>query len=120
MFLLAIGGILIFDLTPSQLLPSELKKLFFKFPPIDTIGHFISFFLLTWLVNSLLKIPRALTIITLILYAVLTEVGQSYLVFRSAEFTDSLADIIGISSFFIIKAVYDQCVKIRNSSPNHS
>lgn len=115
-FLFIIGGIVIFDLIPSKLIPIEFTKLFYKTPPIDTIGHFISFFLLTWLINSLLKVPMILTAITLVFYAVLTEIGQYYLVFRSAEFTDVLADTVGVFSFILIKLTYLQFMKIRKPS----
>lgn len=69
---------------------------------IDTIGHFIGFFLLTWLISTFVKLPISVVAITLIFYAAASELGQAYLGFRNGEFTDFVADIIGIGSFIFI------------------
>jgi len=42
----------------------------------------------------------------LIFYAALTEVGQSFLGYRSGELGDFIADIIGISLFVLTKWLY--------------
>lgn len=69
---------------------------------IDTIGHFIGFFLLTWLLSTLVKLPITVAALTLVFYAAASELGQAYLGFRNGEFTDFVADIIGIGSFIFI------------------
>lgn len=78
----------------------------FRFPQIDTIGHFTSFFLLTWFVHSLLKISLGRTIITLMLYGALTEFGQHFLVYRQGDITDYIADVFGILFFALLKFLY--------------
>lgn len=77
-----------------------------RFPQIDTIGHFTSFFLLTWFVHSLLKVELGRTILTLLVYGGLTELGQHFLVYRQADFIDYLADVCGILFFAFVKLLY--------------
>ncbi|MGJ8691986.1 MAG: VanZ family protein [Thalassotalea sp.] len=69
---------------------------------IDTIGHFIGFFLLTWLLTTFVKLPVTVAGLTLIFYAAATELGQAYLGFRNGEFTDFVADIVGVAAFILI------------------
>jgi len=88
------------------LLPAELKKIVFRSPQIDTIGHFIVFFILAWLIHSLIKLTLLDTLITLSFYGALSELGQYYLGFRNGEFSDFFADIAGISSFILLKLLY--------------
>ncbi|WP_114326008.1 VanZ family protein [Candidatus Colwellia aromaticivorans] len=88
------------------LLPVELKKIVFRSPQIDTIGHFIGFFILAWLIHSLIKLTLVETLITLSFYGALSELGQYYLGFRNGEFSDFFADIAGISSFILLKLLY--------------
>lgn len=88
------------------LLPTELKKIVFRSPQIDTIGHFISFFILAWLTHSVLKLTLVKILITLSFYGALSELGQYYLGFRNGEFSDFFADIAGISSFILLKLLY--------------
>jgi hypothetical protein len=88
------------------LLPKALTKLIFRSSQIDTIGHFITFFVLTWCISSVIKTPFITTFITLAFYAALTELGQYYLGFRSGEFSDFFADIAGISCFILLKFSY--------------
>lgn len=87
-------------------IPTELKKVVFRSPKIDTIGHFIGFFILAWLVHSLIKLTLVETFITLSFYGALSELGQYYLGFRNGEFSDFLADIVGISLFILLKLLY--------------
>ena len=82
---------------------AEVRDIVFQFTKIDTIGHFISFFCLTWLLNSLLKFPLFNLGLCLVLYAALTEIGQYYLGFRNGEFRDFIADTFGIGVFVLIK-----------------
>lgn len=70
---------------------------------IDTWGHFISFFFLTWLLHALFRIPLINTGICLSFYAAFSELGQYYLGYRNGEFLDFLANIIGIALFMAIR-----------------
>ena len=88
------------------LLPEAIKKLVFRSPQIDTIGHFICFFILTWVVSSILKFSLINTFLTLSFYAALSELGQYYLGFRNGEFSDFFADIVGISLYLLLKFSY--------------
>lgn len=88
------------------LLPEAIKKLVFRSPQIDTIGHFIGFFVLTWIVSSLLKFSLISTFYSLSFYAALSELGQYYLGFRNGEFSDFFADIAGISLYLLLKFSY--------------
>ncbi len=88
------------------LLPEAIKKLVFRSPQIDTIGHFIGFFVLTWLTSSIVKLPLLSTLLTLSFYAALSELGQYYLGFRNAEFSDFFADIVGITLYIFLKSTY--------------
>lgn len=70
---------------------------------IDTWGHFISFFFLTWLLHSLCKIALINTSICLLFYGALSEVGQHYLGYRNGEFLDFIGDAAGILLFILLK-----------------
>ncbi len=83
-----------------------------RYPQIDTIGHFTSFFMLSWLVHSLIKVPLTITILTLSFYGALTELGQLYLGFRNGELIDFLADVAGILFFAFTKLTYSYLVKL--------
>ncbi|WP_420839706.1 VanZ family protein [Colwellia maritima] len=78
----------------------------FRSPQIDTIGHFIGFFILTWFVSSILKLSIFNTFFSLSFYSALSELGQYYLGFRNGEFSDFFADIAGISLYLFLKYVY--------------
>jgi hypothetical protein len=103
--LIICGGSIIF-FSGELLLPEAVKKLIFRSPQIDTIGHFIGFFILTWVVSSILKLSLLNTLITLFFYSALSELGQYYLGFRNAEFSDFFADIVGISLYIFLKYTY--------------
>jgi hypothetical protein len=105
-FLFTIVSLIILLIFSEALLSTEIRKMIFRFPKIDTVGHFISFFSLTWVVHSIIKLPLKVTSVTLIFYAGLTELGQAYLGFRTGEFTDFLADVVGIISFVGLKYLY--------------
>ena len=81
----------------------DFKAIIFRGTQLDSIGHFIGFFILIWFLNGVLKFPLVNIFICLILYAALTELGQFYLGFRNGEISDFIADIVGISFFVIIK-----------------
>jgi VanZ family protein len=114
-FILIISAAILLFFSSELLLPAELKKIVFRSPQIDTIGHFICFFILAWLVHSLIKLPLIETFITLIFYGALSELGQYYLGFRNGEFSDFYADIAGISTFILLKLLYlaykKHCIK---------
>jgi VanZ family protein len=106
-FLLLIFSAVILLFFSSELsLPTALKKLVFRSPQIDTIGHFIVFFILAWLTHSLIKLTLKEVFITLSFYGALSEIGQYYLGFRNGEFSDFFADIAGISLFILLKLLY--------------
>ncbi len=89
-----------------EFLPDNLRKHIFQFPEIDTIGHLTSFFILTWVCHSIIKLPLSLCVPLLIFYGALTEIGQSLLSYRSGELGDFIADIVGISLFVMTKWLY--------------
>ncbi|OUR83351.1 hypothetical protein A9Q75_04910 [Colwellia psychrerythraea] len=73
---------------------------------MDTIGHLTSFFILTWVSHSIIKLSLSLSVPLLIFYGALTEVGQSFLGYRSGQFGDFVADVVGISLFVLAKWLY--------------
>ena len=105
-FILILCGASLLFFSSELLLPESIKRLVFRSPQIDTIGHFIGFFVLTWLASSILKLPLLSTLFTLSFYAALSELGQYYLGFRNAEFSDFFADIAGISLYLFLKYTY--------------
>jgi VanZ family protein len=113
LFLATVISLIILLIYSDVLLNAEIRRAVFRFPKIDTVGHFISFFSLTWVVHSLIKLPLKVTLITLIFYAGLTELGQAYLGFRTGELTDFLADIVGIVTFVLLKCLYQYMHKTR-------
>ena len=117
--LIIIAVILLFIAGELSLL-SEFKRIVFRSPQIDTIGHFISFFILAWLLHSFLKLSLTETFFTLSFYGALSELGQYYLGFRNGEFSDALADIAGITFFILLKSLYLACqAKFNNHSTSH-
>lgn len=105
-FILIFCSAILLFFSSELLLPEAIKRLVFRSPQIDTIGHFIGFFVLTWLVSSILKFSLLSTLFTLSFYAALSELGQYYLGFRNAEFSDFFADIVGISLYIFLKHTY--------------
>ena len=81
---------------------SFITKFLYQYHLLDKTGHFFGFLLLTWLVNTLIKVDLTLIIITLCVYAGLTELGQSFLEFRSGQFTDFIADVLGCLCYALI------------------
>jgi len=105
-FIIIIFSAALLFFSSELLLPEAIKKLVFRSPKIDTIGHFVGFFVLTWLVSSILKLSLLSTLFTLSFYAALSELGQYYLGFRNAEFSDFYADIVGITLYLLLKYAY--------------
>jgi len=106
LFILILSGALLLFFSNELLLPETIRKFVFRSPKIDTIGHFIGFFILTWLIHSMIKLSLLTTFITLSFYGALSEIGQYYLGFRHGEFSDFFADIVGISFFILLKVIY--------------
>ena len=83
---------------------------------IDTLGHFVGFFFLTWLVFlTLIKFSTANSSLTqlminlalsMIVYAALSELGQYVLGFRHGEVSDFIADLLGIITFTLLYLFY--------------
>ena len=90
---------------------NDLRQIIFDNTQIDTIGHLIGFFCLTWILSSLVKLPSIPLIFSLIVYSALSELGQYYLGFRNGEIKDFVADVMGILLFMLIKWVWLVYVK---------
>ncbi|MFT6899984.1 MAG: VanZ family protein [Colwellia sp.] len=88
------------------LIPNDLKTTIISKIQIDTIGHIIGFFGLTWILVGLMKLPLINTVICLFFYSALTELSQYYLGFRSGEFFDFVADVVGISFFAVLQWIF--------------
>jgi VanZ family protein len=104
-------------LVPFFLIPSDLKMEVLNKIQIDTVGHIIGFFGLSWILVRLIKLPLVNTVICLFFYSALTELSQYYLGFRSGEFFDFVADVVGISLFAILQwliAVYGKPQGLKN------
>jgi hypothetical protein len=101
------SGVLLF-FSSELLLPDALTRAIFRSPQVDTIGHFIGFFVLTWFISSVVKISFLTTLLTLIFYSALSELGQYYLGFRNGEFSDFFADVAGISLYLLLKFSYSR------------
>jgi VanZ family protein len=95
----------------------DLRRLVFRSTEIDSIGHIIRFFCLTWVLHSILKLPLFNTMLTVAFYGILTELGQYYLGFRSAQVSDFISDLIGIALFGFIRWAI---LIYRNRSSNKS
>ncbi len=89
-----------------EFLPELLRKRIFQFPENDTIGHLTSFFILTLVSHSIIKLSLPFCVPLLIFYGALTEIGQSFLGYRSGELGDFIADVVGISLFVLAKWLY--------------
>jgi len=81
---------------------TELSSLLIENIRIDSIGHLIGFFFLTWILHSAIKLPLLNTTICLIFYAALSEIGQYYLGFGNGEVRDVIADIVGVLLFILL------------------
>ena len=110
--------VLLLFLFAHEFLPNNLRRSIFQFAAIDKIGHIISFFILTWVSHSIIKLPLLFCVLLLSFYAGLTEVGQSFLSYRSGQFGDFFADIIGVLLFVLVKFLYRYYFKKSNISTN--
>jgi len=86
--------LVLFFFIPTELTMSVINKI-----QIDTFGHIIGFFGLSWILIRLVKLPLVNTVVCLYFYSAVTEIGQHYLGFRSGQFFDFVADVVGISLF---------------------
>lgn len=93
----------------------EIRNIVFRNTQVDTIGHFIGFFCLTWVLSSFAKLPSWPLTVSLVAYAALTELGQYYLGYRNGEIKDFVADLTGIFLFILIKWVWLVYGKSRSS-----
>ncbi|GLX84376.1 hypothetical protein tloyanaT_06280 [Thalassotalea loyana] len=82
---------------------TDSSSAIFQHAQIDTIGHFIGFFCLAWFLHAFLKLSLLTLTPTLVVYGLLTEVGQAYLGFRNGEFSDFFADVLGILFFVLLR-----------------
>lgn len=80
----------------------NIQQYFLSQFKIDSLGHFFTFFVLTGILTCLVKLRPLITTLTLTFYAGASELGQAYLGFRNGEFSDFIADVIGIISFVIL------------------
>ncbi|WP_299493149.1 VanZ family protein [uncultured Shewanella sp.] len=79
-------------------------------PHFDKLAHAFSFFILTLLTYYAFKPKYYLIMAFLISYAIIIEVVQSALPYRTASLGDLIADFVGISSFYILLLAH----KLRN------
>ncbi|MDO6426344.1 VanZ family protein [Thalassotalea sp. 1_MG-2023] len=101
--LLLILFVFILIITGVSLLAKDLEAIISRGTDIDSIGHMLGFFLLTWFLHSACRFPLITLSIALIFYAALTEIGQWYLGFRNPELSDFIADTVGILTFITLK-----------------
>ena len=69
---------------------------------IDTLGHFLGFYCLTWFLHKNLSLPLFNICLCMIFYGAVTEIGQMYLGFRKGEISDFVADVVGITLYMAI------------------
>ena len=105
-FFITVIVVILLLLFAHEFLPDVLRKRIFQIPEIDTIGHLTSFFILTWVCHSIIKLSLSLSVPLLIFYGALTEIGQSFLGYRTGQFGDFIADVVGISLFMLTKWLY--------------
>lgn len=85
----------------------DVKVQSFLFPKVDSVGHCVGFFFLTWILNTLIKSSTLNLVLCLVLYSALTEIGQHYLGFRNGEFRDFIADTLGIGFFMVFHCIFE-------------
>ncbi len=88
---------------------------------IRKLAHIIEYFILTYLIYSLLKeynLKRnkniILSIIFSFLYSLTDEFHQSFIIGRTSEFTDCLIDTSGSFIFIITNIIYNKLKKHKN------
>ncbi|RLV60248.1 hypothetical protein D5018_08065 [Parashewanella curva] len=73
---------------------------------MDKVGHFGSFFALAWLTYGAFKPKWYWLTSALAAYALLIEVIQGFLPYRSASLADFIADLAGVAAFYIALMSY--------------
>ena len=101
LLLIILASLLI--LVPFILIPNDLKAYVLNKIQLDTVGHIIGFFGLTWILIGFIKLPLVNTVICLFIYSALTELSQYYLGFRRGEIADFVADVVGIFLFAFVQ-----------------
>ena len=84
----------------------DFRRLVFRGTQIDSIGHVFSFFALTWILHNMIKLRLLIITFTLVFYGALTELGQSFLGFRSGELNDFLFNLLGISLYCLLYWIF--------------
>lgn len=82
---------------------------------IDSVGHFLGFFILAWGFNVVINVSLQHTFFCLFIYAVASEVGQFYLGFRNGELRDVIADLVGVLLFISLKSAFNLVKRRRDS-----
>lgn len=80
-------------------------------PNMDKIGHFGSFFCLSYLTHLAFKPKWYLLAITLACYGIFIELVQSTLPYRSASIADFVADMLGVLLFYFCHWSYLRYIK---------
>lgn len=73
-----------------------------SFQHADKIAHFLIFFSLTLLLDLSFKLSVSKNLLILSTYAVIIELLQSFLPYRTASLGDILADILGVIIYIFI------------------
>ncbi|MEZ9596167.1 VanZ family protein [Shewanella sp. 10N.261.52.F9] len=81
-------------------------------PYFDKMGHVGSFFVLSYLTYLAFKPKWYVLAVILACYAVFIEIVQSQLSYRSASIGDFIADMVGISLFYITHWLYCRYIKV--------
>jgi len=74
----------------------------------DKANHFIAFFTLSFLLNraSSTIYARLRNMISLVGFGILIEVLQSFVKYRDSDFSDVIADSVGILTFQLLLSLY--------------
>lgn len=76
------------------------------FLPVDKVAHICIFFMLTALVWKGFRLPIPYALIILGGYGGAIELMQHYYTDRSGDWLDWLADLFGILSFYVVRAIW--------------
>ncbi len=81
---------------------------------MDKLGHFGMFFGLSYLAYYAFK-PRWYYLASILtFYAIMIEVIQSQLPYRSATVADVIADVLGIAFFYVCLLIYNRFKLMRS------
>ncbi|WP_157980992.1 VanZ family protein [Idiomarina tyrosinivorans] len=79
-----------------------------RFPHIDKVFHFGSFFVLSALLYRAFVVPQWLAALLLLTYGLLIEFLQLYTFDRTADFYDWLTDAAGIAAYLFVHGVIER------------